>query len=52
VPGSPRDDPDTVYRATRRALEAGASGVVASREYEEMKVEHLRAFGRAAREGA
>jgi len=51
VPGSPRDDPDTVYQATRKAIEAGASGVVASREYEEMKLEHLRAFGRAAREG-
>ena len=52
VPGSPRDDADTVYQATRKALEAGASGVVASREYEEMQLDHLRAFGRAAREGA
>jgi hypothetical protein len=41
---------DAVYQATRKAFEAGASGVVASREYEEMKVEHLRAFGRAVRE--
>jgi hypothetical protein len=50
VPGSPRDNPDAVYQATRKAFEAGASGVVASREYEEMKVEHLRAFGRAVRD--
>lgn len=50
VPGSPPDNPETVYRATRKAFEAGASGVVASREYEETKVEHLRAFGRAVRE--
>lgn len=50
VPGSPRDEPETVYQATRRALEAGAAGVVASREYEEMRVENLRAFGRAVRE--
>ena len=49
VPGSPADDPETVYRATRRALEAGASGIVISREYEEMKVPHLQAVGRAVR---
>ena len=52
VPGSPRDEPEAVYQATRKAFEAGASGVVASREYEEMKVENLRAFGRAVREAA
>lgn len=50
VPGSPRDDAESVYQATRKSFEAGASGVVASREYEEMKVEHLKAFGRAVRE--
>jgi hypothetical protein len=50
VPGSPRDEPESVYRATRKAIEAGASGVVASREYEEMRVENLRAFGRAVRD--
>ena len=52
VPGSPRDDPDRVYQATRRAIDAGASGVVASREYEEMRIENLRAFGRAVRDAA
>jgi len=52
VPGSPRDDPDRVYQATRKAIDAGASGVVASREYEEMRIENLRAFGRAVRDAA
>ena len=47
VPGSPRDDPDTIYQATLNAFTAGAHGIVVSREYEEMKVENLRAVGRA-----
>lgn len=50
VPGSPKDDPETVYQATLNAFAAGAHGIVVSREYEEMKVEHLRAVGRAYRE--
>jgi hypothetical protein len=50
VPGSLPDDPETIYRATLRAFDAGAHGIVASREYEEMKVDHLRAVGRAVRE--
>jgi hypothetical protein len=50
VPGSPRDDPETIYQATLKAFEAGAHGIVVSREYEEMKVEHLRAVGRAVRQ--
>jgi hypothetical protein len=32
-----------------RAIEAGAHGIVVSREYEEMEIEHLRAVGRAMR---
>jgi len=51
VPGSPPDDPETVYQATRKAFQAGADGIVVSREYEEMKVAHLQAVGRAYREG-
>ncbi len=47
VPGSPRDDPETIYDATLKAFAAGAHGIVVSREYEEMKVENLRAVGRA-----
>jgi hypothetical protein len=43
-------DPDEVYRAVIRAYEAGAAGIVVSREYEEMRVPNLRAVGRAIRE--
>ncbi|MEX1182035.1 MAG: hypothetical protein WEF86_02290 [Gemmatimonadota bacterium] len=43
-------DPEEVYQATLKAFEAGASGIVVSREYEEMKVPNLRAVGRAVRE--
>jgi len=50
VPGSPPDDPETIYQATRKAFEAGASGIVVSREYEEMHVANLKAVGRAVRE--
>jgi hypothetical protein len=50
VPGSPPDDPETVYQATIRAFDAKADGIVVSREYEEMKVAHLRAVGRAYRD--
>jgi hypothetical protein len=50
VPGSPADDSETIYDATLKAFSAGAHGIVISREYEEMKVEHLRAVGRAVRD--
>jgi hypothetical protein len=50
VPGSPRDDPETIYQATLNAFAAGAHGIVVSREYEEMTIEHLRAVGRAFRQ--
>ena len=43
-------DPAEVYEATRKAFEAGAAGIVVSREYEEMRVPNLRAVGRAVRE--
>ena len=43
-------DPDDVHQATVRAFEAGASGIVVSREYEEMQLANLRAVGRAVRE--
>ena len=33
VPGSPRDDPETIYQATVKAFAAGAQGIVVSREY-------------------
>jgi hypothetical protein len=43
-------DPVEVYRAVVRAFDAGADGIVVSREYEEMRVPNLRAVGRAIRE--
>jgi hypothetical protein len=33
-----------------RAFDAGASGIVVSREYEEMRLPNLNAIGRAVRE--
>jgi hypothetical protein len=51
VPGSPPDDPETVYQATLKAFQAGADGIVVSREYEEMEIPHLQAVGRAYRTG-
>jgi hypothetical protein len=45
-----RSDPERLDRAVRRSFEAGATGVVACREYEEHSLESLRVFGRAVRE--
>jgi hypothetical protein len=51
VPGGPRNtDPENVYKAVHRAFDAGAAGIVVSREYEEMRVPNLKAVGRAVRE--
>ncbi len=47
IPGSPPEDPEKIYQATRKAFEAGAGGIVVSREYEEMRLPDLRAVGRA-----
>jgi hypothetical protein len=49
VPGPVRDDPEMIFEAVTNAYRAGASGIVASREYEEMTVPNLRAVGRAVR---
>lgn len=38
------------YLATKLALEAGAGGIVASREYEEITLDSLRSMGKAIRE--
>jgi hypothetical protein len=43
-------DPEKVYEAVIKAFEAGADGIVVSREYEEMRVPNLKAVGRAMRE--
>jgi hypothetical protein len=50
VPGSPADDPERVYQATLQAFKGGASGIMVSREYEEMRVPNLEAVGRAVRD--
>jgi hypothetical protein len=42
--------PDSVYRAIHKAFEAGAQGIVLSREHDEMRVPTLEAAGRAVRE--
>lgn len=50
VPGGMKrmpSDPESVYQATRKSIEAGADGVVASREYREIGRSSLQAFGRA-----
>jgi hypothetical protein len=46
IPG----DPDRIYECVRKAFDAGADGIVVSREYEEMRVPNLRAVGRAIRD--
>jgi hypothetical protein len=43
-------DPEKVYEAVLKAFEAGAAGIVVSREYEEMRLANLKAVGRAVRE--
>jgi hypothetical protein len=42
-----QSDPADVYMATRKTFEAGGKGVVASREYEEITLDSLRAMGKA-----
>jgi len=42
-------DPEKVYECVVKAFEAGADGIVVSREYEEMRVPNLKAVGRAVR---
>jgi hypothetical protein len=43
-------NPEEVYQCVLKAFEAGATGIVVSREYEEMRVPNLKAVGRAIRE--
>ncbi|MCB0060864.1 MAG: hypothetical protein KDE19_02070 [Caldilineaceae bacterium] len=42
-------DPDKLAQAVERAFAAGAGGIVISREYDEMRLENLRAIGKAIR---
>jgi hypothetical protein len=43
-------EPENVYQAVRRGFEAGADGIVISREYDEMRRANLEAVGRAVRD--
>jgi hypothetical protein len=43
-------DPERVYRAVHRAYDAGANGIMLSRQYDEMRLPNLRAAGKAIRE--
>ena len=45
-------DPDQITAAVHRAFDAGAEGVLASREYDEMRMSSLEAFGTAVRTAA
>ena len=47
-----QSDPDEVYAVVEKAFAAGAAGVVASREYEEITTASLRVVGRAVRDCA
>ena len=46
IPGNP----EKIYECVMKAFEAGADGIVVSREYEEMRTANLRAVGRAMKE--
>ena len=42
--------PDSAYQAVKATFEGGAHGIILSRKYSEMKLDNLRAAGRAIRE--
>jgi hypothetical protein len=44
--------PEDVYAAVKATFEAGAHGIILSRKYSEMRLDNLRAAGRAIREGS
>ena len=50
LPGGGPDDPEAIYQCVMKAFEAGASGIVVSREYEELTVPNLKAVGRAVQQ--
>ena len=50
VPGTPPENVEKIYQAVVNAFRGGASGIVVSREYEEMEVPNLNAVGRAVRD--
>lgn len=42
--------PEDVYQAVKATFEGGAHGIILSRKYSEMRLDNLRAAGRAIRE--
>ena len=48
--GEKKTTPDDVYAAVKATFEAGANGIILSRKYSEMRLDNLRAAGRAVRE--
>lgn len=42
--------PESVYKSVKAAFDAGADGVVASRDYDELQTKNLEAFGNAVRD--
>ena len=49
-PNEKKTQPQDVYEAVKAAFTGGAQGVILSRKYSEMKLDNLRAAGRAVRE--
>jgi hypothetical protein len=47
---SKKTQPDDVYAAVKAAFQGGAHGVLLSRKYSEMRLDNLRAAGRAVRD--
>ena len=45
-----KTQPDDVYQAVKANFEGGADGIILSRKYSEMRLDNLRAAGRAMRE--
>src|SRR5712691_12440406 len=45
-----KTQPDDVYQAVKANFEGGAHGIILSRKYSEMRLDNLRAAGRAMRE--
>ena len=47
---SKKTQPDDVYAAVKAAFAGGAHGVLLSRKYSEMRLDNIRAAGRAVRD--
>jgi hypothetical protein len=50
APTSKKTQPSDVYNAVKAAFEGGAHGVLLSRKYSEMRLDNIRAAGRAVRD--